>query len=972
MGTEGQMEEPTQKRRKPKGLHDKLFGKKGWKKVTTGTEQLLDGDEGGFAGLEILDADDVDLSSLGFNNGASAEDDGLQQRSKTKEAKKRKRAEKEQADESKGAVEIPRVQPAKKVTRKKGRKHQEEGIHAASKAKAKKRKKAQTPGDDDNEQENELVRDAAIDPKVPCAVAAQEVEEVDVSAWGDLDLHPLIYKAVSKLGFESPTPIQSYCLAAAIQKRKDVVGAAQTGSGKTLAFGIPILQLLLEEREMAARKSFPSKDMETHSSFLKESPAAPQDCNASYPGLENGGSSAKPRSPNKRKAGLALSEPESPAAKQHSWPASHHDSRSTEGKADAGLGLVMSEQDPFCDNPCDASDEIEENMGSVLGDSDEECRHEEDEAVAAPRDPSHALKALILTPTRELALQVCKHLQAVAKICGIWVVPIVGGLARVKQERLLNKNPSVVVATPGRLWEYMREGHAHLMDLSQLRFFVIDEADKMAKQGSYQELSNIIKLVPEYKVFKDGSREKHASKGKKGPKSSPAVTPLVADGDRKMQTFIFSATLTLPQSLKARLRKLAKGPSGGATLDSVMDRLRFRGIPEVVDLTNKKRIADKLEESFIICGDNERDAHLYYVLVRHPGRTLIFTNTIAMVRRVAAMLQSLSINAHPIHAQQQQRQRLKSLDRFKDDPNAVMVATDVAARGLDIPDVRCVIHHQIPVSADAYIHRSGRAARAGNDGVTILLVIPKETLRFHALFKVLERPIPAEFPVDLQLLTECKQRAKLARELYEVSSKLSNLTEAKKDRWVAQAAEALEVDLDEDSDEDTERCSNDKVSSDFEKGKLQAVQEHLRQQLSSRLIAPLQRKINKKFFAGGYSALPATDVQAEAPHEGDVDGTAQAAVALAVSIAERFQDSKHKAGKVEGSVQDRRLARQRRVDARKKRVIAKLPALIDKGLLKYQRRQGEKRSGLVVIPQMLGREASGPDALQALRKKLGK
>lgn len=107
---------------------------------------------------------------------------------------------------------------------------------------------------------------------------------------------------------------------------------------------------------------------------------------------------------------------------------------------------------------------------------------------------------------------------------------------------------------------------------------------------------------------------------------------------------------------------------------------------------------------------------------------MIFVNAISSVKRVTSLLRILGIDAQPIHAAKQQRQRLKALDRFRDDPNGVLVATDVAARGLDIKDIRCVIHYQVAASADVYIHRSGRTARLENEGLAVSLVVPKVRL----------------------------------------------------------------------------------------------------------------------------------------------------------------------------------------------------------------------------------------------------
>ena len=117
--------------------------------------------------------------------------------------------------------------------------------------------------------------------------------------------------------------------------------------------------------------------------------------------------------------------------------------------------------------------------------------------------------------------------------------------------------------------------------------------------------------------------------------------------------------------------------------------------PEVVDVTGNRRLAATLTQSYLECLETDRDAHLYYLLAVHPGRTLVFCNAVSAVRRVCALMTLLGVSATALHAQQQQRQRLKSLDKFAKGENAVLIATDVAARGLDIKGVRCVVHYQV-------------------------------------------------------------------------------------------------------------------------------------------------------------------------------------------------------------------------------------------------------------------------------------
>lgn len=122
----------------------------------------------------------------------------------------------------------------------------------------------------------------------------------------------------------------------------------------------------------------------------------------------------------------------------------------------------------------------------------------------------------------------------------------------------------------------------------------------------------------------------------------------------------------------------------------------------MLDLTTDVKIAESVMEAYVNVADTERDEMLYHLLATHPGRTLVFANAVSGVRRAAAILKLLGLPAVTLHAQQQQRQRLKALDRFRASPQGILIATDVAARGLDVANIRCVVQYQLPNSADTY------------------------------------------------------------------------------------------------------------------------------------------------------------------------------------------------------------------------------------------------------------------------------
>ncbi|EFJ42527.1 hypothetical protein VOLCADRAFT_31081, partial [Volvox carteri f. nagariensis] len=495
-----------------------------------------------------------------------------------------------------------------------------------------------------------------------------------LSAWAEFELHPDVLAGLAACGFTSPTPIQRECLHPAIRARVDIIGAAQTGSGKTLAFGLPIMHKLAAERAAAA-----AADMDMEAGSMEEEGQG-----------EEGGTSG----------GVAkeeLEEEEEAGMEKHARRQSQRQQQQRQQKAQR-LQLQREKRGVV---------ETPKQRGKQL----------QRQVPMGPAPQPGPLRALILTPTRELALQVCSHLQVIGRVCGVRVAAIVGGISDVKQARLLAARPAVLVATPGRLWDLIppstdRHGPraaAHLADLTHLSFLVLDEADRMVAQGHYKQ------------------QQQQQQRGKK----------------HLLQTFVFSATLTLPLFLKKRLRRGGGGAGGGAaTLESLMDRVPFRTSPppRVVDLTPQRRLADRVAEAAVNCLDTERDEVLYYLLAVHPGRTLVFANAVSAIRRVAALLKALGLPALALHAQQQQRQRLKALDRFRSQPQSVLVATDVAARGLDIPGVTTVVHYQLPASADTYIHRCGRTARGlEGDGISIALVSPAEAARFAGLGRVLGR-----------------------------------------------------------------------------------------------------------------------------------------------------------------------------------------------------------------------------------------
>eukprot|EP01024_Parvocaulis_polyphysoides_P031167 TRINITY_DN2823_c0_g1_i1.p1 TRINITY_DN2823_c0_g1~~TRINITY_DN2823_c0_g1_i1.p1 ORF type:complete len:631 (+),score=121.34 TRINITY_DN2823_c0_g1_i1:83-1894(+) len=592
-----------------------------------------------------------------------------------------------------------------------------------------------------------------------------------------------------------------------------------------------------------------------------------------------------------------------------------------------------------------------------------------------PEDKS--LKALIVAPTRELVMQVCAHLQAVGKFCEIQVNSIVGGISPAKQERILKKRPEIIVGTPGRLWDVMSEGNEHLSQVGNLRFFVLDEADRMMQMGLFKELTNILGMLPypsnlmeqeeledEYKQQVgeddgdevDDQREDDNDEDNEDDENSELqnlgeeednLTKSKSIKNSPLQTFIFSATLTLPANLKQRLRKGKEGGAGGKvpTLEALLEQLQFRGKPKIVDLTPTQKVAEKVQESYMQCLESNRDSFVYYIVANHTGRTLVFCTSIAAVRRVVEILKQLGIGAWGLHAQQQQRQRLKNLDRFRNDTKGVLVATDVAARGLDIQDVQCVVHYQLPASADTYIHRAGRTARVEAEGISIALVSPKESPRFRALIFALQRTkMPPEFPIDSSLLPKVMERVKLAEEIMLLERNVKETRSSKS--WLEKSV--AELDLDMSGDEDSDGGNYQRAQKENEH-KVNV----LRHKLMDLLSEPLVTSISKKFLAGG-----------QLLENGDK-------VTSGVKIAQKLAVHQKAAVIASKSKQDKQLLlpnqKKKKQLSLKQQKEAALQEAVDK---KLSKKSGKRKFFTVSSKTIAGRQDSGPNALEALKRKL--
>ncbi|KAL0128779.1 hypothetical protein PUN28_003878 [Cardiocondyla obscurior] len=432
--------------------------------------------------------------------------------------------------------------------------------------------------------------------------------------------------------------------------------------------------------------------------------------------------------------------------------------------------------------------------------------------------PTKPLYALILTPTRELAVQIKNHLTQAAKYTDIKIAVVLGGMAAVKQERILNKGPEIVIATPGRLWELVQEGNPHLSQMEFVRYLAIDETDRMMEKGHFQELHDLLEKIN--------------------------ANPMKRE---KRQLFVFSATLTMvhdiPDYLDRKKKRYARSKIRKFTPDEKLQKiiklLKIKN-PKIVDLTKESGTADNLTECRIACTIDHKDYYLYYFLKRHSGRTLVFCNSISCVKRLATLFSIIECKPLPLHASMQQRQRLKNLERFQADENGLLIATDVAARGLDIPNIEHVIHYQVPRTAENYVHRSGRTARAQKEGITVLMMEPSEKQNYIKLCKTLGRTddLPI-FPVVDRILISIKERMDVARDIDKLELKCRRQTNQKS--WLRKTMEEMDMVLDEEDDDESSMESEEMATM---KRQLKAKKSQLRSLLS--------KPIFPKGFSGKY------------------------------------------------------------------------------------------------------------------------
>ncbi|MBP7055299.1 MAG: DEAD/DEAH box helicase [Candidatus Omnitrophica bacterium] len=302
-------------------------------------------------------------------------------------------------------------------------------------------------------------------------------------------------------------------------------------------------------------------------------------------------------------------------------------------------------------------------------------------------------RALILVPTRELAAQVDETFQKLAPVFGIRTVVLIGGASMHLQIQALRRIPRVIVATPGRLVDHIEQ---HTIMLADVNVLVLDEADRMLDMGFLPQIERILKYIP-----------------------------------RDRQTMLFSATI--PEDVMRVATSYMKLPvnievaPSGTTAERIIQELF------VVHRESKKRLLDK-------------------ILKQYQGSVLLFSRTKIGAAKITRMLRQMGHSAAEIHSDRSLGQRKEALEGFKTGKYRILVATDIAARGIDVKGIELVINYDLPEDAENYVHRIGRTGRAGHEGRAISFATPEQGTDVRSIEKLIKTALPIathpEFPAE--------------------------------------------------------------------------------------------------------------------------------------------------------------------------------------------------------------------------------
>ncbi|MCP6719344.1 MAG: DEAD/DEAH box helicase [Patescibacteria group bacterium] len=328
------------------------------------------------------------------------------------------------------------------------------------------------------------------------------------------------------------------------------------------------------------------------------------------------------------------------------------------------------------------------------------------------RIATHRGQGLILVPTRELALQIERALKDIAPV-GLRSAVVIGGISQGPQVKALRHNPHVVIATPGRLVDLMDQG---VYALNQVNIITLDEADRMLDVGFLPQIKRILQTAP-----------------------------------KERQTMLFSATMPKSISLLASA---------------------FMKLPLRIEIAPQGTLAENIEQELFVVTKNNKMRLLGSLLQQYQdGKTLIFSRTKYGAKRIAHDIRNMNHTATEIHSNRSQAQRKAALEGFAKGEFRVMVATDIAARGIDVKDISLVINFDLPKGSEDYVHRIGRTGRAGRSGKAISFVTPSEKASVRKIEKLIRKSLPVlslpSLPAEKEALPHIKRSHNLKRKFFQ-------------------------------------------------------------------------------------------------------------------------------------------------------------------------------------------------------------
>ena len=314
---------------------------------------------------------------------------------------------------------------------------------------------------------------------------------------------------------------------------------------------------------------------------------------------------------------------------------------------------------------------------------------------------NHQIKALILTPTRELAIQIEESFKAYGRHLPLKTLVIFGGVKQGAQEQALKKGVDILVATPGRLLDFINQG---IISLKNLEIFVLDEADRMLDMGFVHDVKRVVKLLPP-----------------------------------KRQTLFFSATF--PKEIQELANSMLRNPVK-------------------VEVAPVSSTADTINQSiYFVEKDDKLDLLTHILQDEKLDQVLVFARTKHGSDKIARKLHKDNISAEAIHGNKSQNARQTALSNFKNKKTRVLVATDIAARGIDIDDLKYVINFELSDVSETYVHRIGRTGRAGAEGTSISFVDGLDLVNLRNTEKLIGKKIPVvkNHPFHPEKLVEQKR-----------------------------------------------------------------------------------------------------------------------------------------------------------------------------------------------------------------------